>query len=202
MKRLHVAVPSPNSKKVMMANQMTGMDLPLVPVDLRSGVQRSADYLALNPNGKMPVLENADGSTLWESNAIINRMASEAESDLWPKSMDRYEIMRWQFWEACHWTPACGQFIAHHLFGREGIDLEAATEEFRHFAGVLDGHLDGRNWLVGDGMTTADISVCCILAYKDLCHMPLAGFANIARWFAAIEATPAWAAANPQAEAA
>lgn len=202
MKKLHVAVPSPNSKKVIMANELTGLDLPLVEVDLRSGIQRSPDYLALNPNGKMPVLENADGSSLWESNVIINRMASEAKSDLWPATMDRYEIMRWQFWEACHWTPACGKFISHHLFGREGIDMAAATDELRHFAGVLDGHLAGRDWLVGSGMTTADIAVCCILAYKDACHYPLEGFGNIDRWFAAIAALPAWATANPQAQAA
>ncbi len=202
MKQIHIAPGSPNSKKVMMANHATGLNLPQTEVDLASGAQKSPAYIALNPNGKMPILELSDGASLWESNAIINRMAAEAGSDLWPRSDLRYDILRWQFWEACHWTPACGKFISRHLFGDASIDLEAAAQALHPLAGVLDGHLAGRDWLVGTGMTTADISVCAILCYKDACHYPLADYANIRRWFAAMAATPAWSAANPAPKAA
>ncbi|MEX0286412.1 MAG: glutathione S-transferase family protein [Paracoccaceae bacterium] len=202
MKCLHVFPPSPNAKKAMMVNHLTGLNLPLTIVNLQEGEQQSDAFLALNPNGKIPVLELADGSSLWESNAMINRMASEAKSDLWPATMDRYDIMRWQFWEACHWTPACGKFISKHLFQREGIDMEAAEVEFHRFAKVLDDNLDGRDWLVGAGMTTADISVACILAYKEACQYPLSGYVNIARWFDSVQALDAWAVANPAPKAA
>ena len=105
--------------------------------------------------------------------------------------------MRWQFWEACHWTPACAKFISRHLFGNENVDMEAAAKDFHRFAKVLDDHLEGRDWLVGEAMTTADISVAMVLCYRVPCQYPLDGYGNINRWIGAIEATEAWATANP-----
>ncbi len=199
--RLHVFPASPNSKKVMFADAHLGLGTPQKLVDLQKGDQMSPGHLALNPNGKVPVLEFDDGTTLWESNVIVNKLASDAKSDLWPASGIRYEILRWQFWEACHWTPACAKFVSRHLFGRE-VDMEAAESEWRKFAKVLDDHLAGRDWLVGDAITAADISVAMVLCYRVPCRMPMADFANIGRWIAAIEALPAWAAANPELQAA
>ncbi|MCB1340905.1 MAG: glutathione S-transferase family protein [Pseudooceanicola sp.] len=190
--KLHVFPPSPNSRKVMVVNALLGLNLPLVPVDLRTGAQKSAEFMAINPNAKTPVLELDDGSGFWESNAIINRLCSGAKTDLWPADERRYDIMRWQFWEASHWTPACSKFIAKNLFGAEGIDMAAAEADFARFATVLDGVLEGRDWLVGDGMTTADISVGAPLCLRGLCHYPMKGYANIDRWIARLEALPAW----------
>lgn len=194
--RLHVFPGSPNSRKTMTANEMLGLGLDTVIVDLPAGAHKSAEFLALNPNGKVPVLEFDDGSTLWESNAIINRLAAETETPLWPKTMARYDIMRWQFWESAHWSPACSRFISKHLFKNDSIDLKEAEETFRRFAGVLDGHLGGRDWLVGDALTNADISVAAILCYREPCRYPLADFANINRWIGRMEAQPAWQLAN------
>lgn len=202
MKLLHIAPPSPNSMKVMAANRLTGLNLPVAEVDLQTGVQKSPGYLALNPNGKLPILELADGGTLWESNAIVNFMAAQSQSVLWPKSDIRYDILRWQFWEACHWTPACARFISRHLFGDESVDLEAASDALHPLAAVLDAHLAGRDWLVGEAMTTADISVAAILAYKGACHYPLEQYANIARWHAGIEALDGWPSTAPAQTAA
>ncbi len=200
--KLHVFPASPNAKKAMMVNALTGLNLPLQIVDIPAGAQNEPGYLALNPNGKVPVLEHDDGTTLWESNAIINWMAGNAKSDLWPANMSRYDILRWQFWEACHWTPACGKYISRNLFGNEGIDMEAAAQDFHKYAKVLDGHLSGRDWLVGDAMTTADVSVAMILYLREPCQYPMQGYADIARWLAGIEALPAWTAAMPEREAA
>jgi glutathione S-transferase len=194
--RLHVFPGSPNSRKTLTVNEMLGLGLDSVVVDLPGGAQQSAEFLPLNPNGKVPVLELDDGSTLWESNAIINRLAAEKETPLWPKSMARYDIMRWQFWESAHWAPACSKFISKHLFKNDSIDLNEAKETFRRFAGVLDGHLAGRDWLVGDALTNADISVAAILCYREPCQYPMADFANINRWIGQVEAQPAWQLAN------
>lgn len=198
--KLHVFPPSPNARKCMVANRLLGLDVPEVTVDLLAGEQKRPEFLALNPNGRMPVLEYDDGTTLWESNAITNRLAAERDTALWPKSNTRYDIMRWQFWEGCHFTPAAGKFIAHHIFGNESIDLEAAGEEFTTLARVLDGHLSGRDWLVGDVMTTADISVSAILCYRGPCRMPVADHHNLLAWLDRIEAIPAWKEVNSQPE--
>jgi len=61
--------------------------------------------------------------------------------------------------------------------------MQAAAVEFHRFAAALDGHLAERECLVGDAMTTADIAVCCILAYKDIYQYPAADYDNILRWF-------------------
>ncbi|MEM7317629.1 MAG: glutathione S-transferase family protein [Pseudomonadota bacterium] len=94
--KLHVFPPSPNSRKVLFANGALGLNLPVEIVDLQSGAQKAPEIMALNPNGKIPILEYADGTSLWESNAIVNRMAAETDTSLWPKSNVRKEIIRWQ----------------------------------------------------------------------------------------------------------
>lgn len=199
--KLHILPPSPNSVKVRLANRLMGGIAEEVVADVSAGAHKQADFLALNPNGRLPVLELDGGTALWESNAITNRICAEGDTPLWPKSNQRYDIMRWQFWEACHWTPALQPFLAYHLFGNKEVDLEAAAVKFREFAAVLDGHLDGRGWLSGEAMTTADIVVAPIMAYSGPCHYPLADFPNISRWFAQIEALQAWAEVNPLAQA-
>ena len=200
--KLHVFPPSPNSRKVIFLNAHLDLNLPLEMVDLRNGAQKAPDFLALNPNGKVPVLEFDDGSTLWESNVILNRLAGIAESDLWPRSDQRYDILRWQSWEAAHWTPACAPYIGYHLFNDTSVNLDAAAETFHRFAAVLDGHLKGRDWLAGAEMTAADISVGAILALRAACHYPLDGYANITAWMARLEAVKGWSAADEMMRAA
>ncbi|WP_323776028.1 glutathione S-transferase family protein [Leisingera sp.] len=200
--KLPVFPPSPNSRKVLVVNSLLGLDLPVRIVDLQAGEQFQEAFAELNPNAKVPVLEEDDGSSLWESNAIINRLCSDRETPLWPQSNQRYDIMRWQFWEGCHWTPVCSKFISRHLFGRADIDIEAAAEDFHKLAKVLNGHLDGRNWLSGELMTAADISVAAILCYREPCRYPVEGYSNILRWMARIERLEAWQTVNPAPQAA
>lgn len=200
--KLHIFPASPNARKTVMVNEHLGLGVPVSVVDLQSGAHKQAEFLALNPNGKIPVLEFEDGTTLWESNAIINRLATTVDTPLWPKSMARYDIMRWQFWELAHWGPACAKFISKHIFKNDDVDIPAATEEFKRFADVLDGHLSDRQWLVGDEMTTADVSVGAILCYRHPCQYPMSAFENIDRWIGALEKLPSWQTANPQLQAA
>lgn len=198
--KLHVFPPSPNSRKVLVVNAHLGLNLPVALVNLATGEQLAPGFVALNPNAKVPVLEYDDGSTLWESNAIMARLCAETETSLWPKSDIRYDILRWQYWETAHWTPALSPFISRHIFGQMDADLETAATQVARYAAVLDSHLAGRDWLVGDGMTLADIALACILSLRDQCHYPLEGFANIHRWIAAIEAMPAWQSVEAQVQ--
>ncbi len=195
--KLHVLPGSPNSVKVRAANRLLGLGVEEIIVDPSTGIHKSAPYLALNPMGKLPILEFDDGSSLWESNAILNRLCAESDTPLWPKSNQRYDIMRWQFWEAYHWNPACGPFIRYHLFGNTDTDLEAATPAFRTLAEVLDTALAGTGWLSGDQMTSADLAVAAILVYRHACHYPLDGYGHIADWMARIDALDAWSEVNP-----
>lgn len=198
--KLHVFPPSPNAKKVLFVNEHLGLGIPFETVNLFQGEQNAPEFMALNPNAKMPVLVLEDGTTLWESNAISNRLCAETDTHLWPKSNQRYDIMRWQFWELAHMSPAAGKFIQRNLFGNESIDLEAAAVDFHKYATVLNDHLNGRKWLSGEEMTTADSSVAAILSLRGACHMPMENYGNIESWMQRIEALPAWQAATHSLE--
>ena len=197
--KLHVFPPSPNARRCVVTADLAGVEIEQVMVDLMAGEQKTPEFLALNPNGKMPVLEFADGSTLWESNAIVNRRADLGDSDLFPKSDARFQIVQWQFWDKAHWSPAVTAFIAEKFFDRK-IDRDAATEELHKVAKVLDGQLSDRPWLLGGEMTVADISVAANLCYRDVCSIPLDGFNNIENWMRRLEDIPAWQRANPALE--
>lgn len=80
--------------------------------------------------------------------------------------------------------------------------MEAAERGFHQFAKVLDDHLKDCDWLVGDGMTTADISVASILCYCAHSNYPIEGYDNINRWIAVIEAMPSWQVVDRMAQAA
>jgi len=192
--KLHVFPPSPNARKALFVNAHTGLNLPVEVVDLFAGQQRSEAFLALNPNGRVPVLEFDDGTALWESNAIVNKLAEIAGSDLWPAGDLRHDILRWQFWEGCHWNPACARFIARYIFGDDTVDLDAAETGFRGLAQVLEAHLAGRDWVVGDAMSVADISLGMVLYLRETCHFPMAGFPNLRTYAERIEAQPAYGA--------
>lgn len=184
---------SPNCRKVHAVVAHTGLTVEEITVDLQSGAHRQPDYIAINPNGKVPTLVDGD-TPLWESNAIINYLASKAESDLWPKSMQRYDIMRWQFWETNHWAAAVGKLIGQYIFNKDNPDqaiIDQALEEFRRFAAVLDGRLDGRTSVSGDGLTTADYSVAVWLGYAPICKLPVGEFANISSWWETIAGSEA-----------
>jgi glutathione S-transferase len=179
-----------------------------VHVDLGKGQHRTPAFLALNPNGKVPVLDTGRG-TLWESNAIMCFLARRAGSDLWPDDDRQIEVLRWLSWDSEHFTRHAGTLYFEHLvkpaFGLGDPDpaaVEEATGFFRRFAAVLDDHLRGRTCLVGDGLTVADFAIAVTLPYAEAAHIPAAEFPEIQRWHGRLMALPAWRDPFPVAQAA
>ena len=117
--KLHVFPPSPNAIKVLATAHHLGLPFDLVIVDLLKGAQKSAAFTAINPNQKMPILED-DGTVLWESNAITQYLASKKpESGLWPTEPRRQaDVSRWQFWQTAHWGPTCGVYVFERVVKR------------------------------------------------------------------------------------
>ena len=189
--KLHVFPRSPNARKTMWAAGETGVAVEINVIDLMAGEQKNPEFVALNPNAKIPVLEYDDGTSLWESNAIVNRLADLGDSELWPKTAARYEIVQWQFWESAHFTPAVAKFLGAVFFGAP-LDRETAEPAMQKVSAVLDGHLAGRDWLVGDAMTTSDISVASALCYREACQLPMGDVPNIDRWMVRISSRENW----------
>jgi glutathione S-transferase len=201
---LHPA--SPNCMTVSMTAAHLGVPLETELVDLFNGEQNAPPYRAINPNGTVPTLCDGD-FVLWESSAINQYLAAGVPGNaLWPQDeRRRADIARWQFWALCQWTPALQPYLFENLFKRlKGLGepdpavLDRAAEKFNRFAGVLDAHLAGRKFLVGDQLTLADIAAASYLMYAEPARIPLGNHREIGRWFDTIRTLPSWQKAQPQ----
>jgi glutathione S-transferase len=203
--RLHVFPPSPNARKVLIALAHQGIEAEIRIVDLFKGEQRSPEYLKLNPNGLMPTLEDGD-FVLWESNAILQYLgAKKPETGLWPSGVRaQADVMRWVCWQLAHWGRACGTLTFENLVKQlvgmgnpDPSEVARGEQEIARFGEVLNAHLKGRDWLVGGGMTIADIAVGVWLTYWERARFPLQPFREILRWYDGLESQPAWKKATP-----
>lgn len=191
---------SSNARKVRMAAALLGLELERVNVDLATGAQRAPDFLALNANGKVPVLVDGD-FVLSESHAIAAYLADRTPGQkLYPTDLrERADVNKWMFWSANHWGPAISilnwERNVKKIIGRGEADpaLIAYGEGLFHtFAKVLDEHLAKRDWLSGKRISLADVSVACPAMVAEPAALPLASYANVERWFARVRELDAW----------
>ncbi len=203
--KLYLTPGSPNSRKVVAVIHHLGLEPEIKYLDFANRDMAKPEFLALNPNGMVPVL--VDGAfRLWESNAINQYLVEKAGgSPLFPPDPRvRADIVRWLFWEQAHFNRAFGTLIFESLikprFGMgeasEGL-IEFCLQEVARFAPVLDAHLQGRSTLVGDDITLADYAMVCLEKYRDATRFDWSRFANINRYFDAIRETEAWVKAAP-----
>ena len=164
------------------------------------------DFVALNPNHKIPTFIDDDGFTLWESTAIMKYLAKkESGHTLYPDDLKlQADIDRWMCWNIAHWSPACGVYVFEYLvknflnLGDPAPDeLKKGDELFFRFAEVLDDHLKDRKWLVGNDVALADYAVGSFLDHVEVAHMPIDNFKHIQRWYADIEALESWEKSAP-----
>ena len=195
---------SPNCVDVLATVNQLGIALDLEVVDLMKGAQRKPEYLKINPNGRVPALVDGD-FTLSESNAIMQYIASKKPSSLWPEDLRaRADITRWQFWQASQWNRGAGMLVWENLIKKflnlgasDPAKIKEGTDLFHASAAVLDSHLKGREFLVGNHLTLADFSVAAMLVYAVPGQYPLENYPNIRAWYARIAALDAWKKALP-----
>ncbi|MBA2409367.1 MAG: glutathione S-transferase family protein [Gammaproteobacteria bacterium] len=189
---------TPNPRKPCAVAKYLQSPVEYVRVDLRKGEHQAPAYLAINPNGNVPALE--DGALrLWESCAIMCYLARRAESDLWPNDERQIDIVRWLSWDIAHFSRTAGTLFFEHVVKRwigggdpDPAAVEEATAAFKQYAAVLNDHLQGRKYLVGTGLTVADFAVASLLPYADQSHLPLDKFTEIQRWHVRINELEAW----------
>lgn len=149
---------SGNCLKVKWLLDRVGRDYRWVEVDIMSGGSRTPDFLAMSPAGQVPIIVLEDGRPLAQSNAILLHLAQG--TDLIPTdAYDRARMMEWLFWEQYSHEP----YVAVARFQRLYLgktEVEARIME-RGDAALdrLEGALTGRDWIVGEGMTLADIAL-------------------------------------------
>lgn len=193
---------SPNCRKVTAVIDYLGFQAEHIVVDLPKGEQMSPEFLAINPNGRVPTL--VDGNrTLWESNAIIIYLAEKTTSDLWPDDDRRLDILRWLFWEQGHLMYATGipfyQLVIKPLFNEQPDQkrIDEAYSSFGRLAKVLDDQLARTTHVVGDTLSLADFALGGNFSYASKARLPMDEFSNIRRWLDALDQIPAWKASAP-----
>ena len=200
---------TPNPRKACAVAKHLDVPVELVRVDLSKGQNQSPDYLAINPNGKVPALQ--DGSLkLWEANAIMCYLAEKAGSELWPSNpLKRVEVMRWLSWDANHFSRYAGTLFFENMikakFGMgapNDASIDEASGYLKRFAGILDEQLSQHQHVAGDDLTIADFAVASFLPYAEGSKLPLEPFSSIQRWNAALNALPAWRKPFPDVAAA
>jgi glutathione S-transferase len=198
--KLHLFPPSPRAFKVMSLAAHLDLDYQLCLVDFAKGTHKTPQFTALNPNQRMPVLEDGD-FVLWEANAILQYLAGKhPEKGLLPTDpKERARVTQWQCWDLAHWEPGCAMVIFERLvkplFGLGAEDpakVEEGMEKFRRAAPVLDGQLAKTRFVVGDRLTVADFSLGAVLNTQPVSRLPLDDYANIRRWYQSLTGLPAW----------
>ena len=185
---------SPNCAKV--AAVLHHLDLPyeLRPVRIIARETRTPEYLKVNPNGLVPTLVDGD-LVLWESNAIILHLIVKAGSDLLPQDpVGRAQTMQWLFWQASHWGQALGTIGFERLapraipgFTTDLAAVQRAERELEQYATVLEAHLQGRDYVLGQTLTVADIALVASASKREPAAIDLSRYPNITSYLQRVE---------------
>lgn len=201
--RLYHDRASSHSRRALLTAFHLGLEIELVRVDLLRGEHRAPAYLAINPNGKVPTLEDR-GFVLWESHAIQQYLAELTPGQtIYPDApRERADVNRWLFWSAQHFTPGVGVLNWENrrkaMLGAGAPDPAAVArgeQMVTECARLLDAHLARRQWIALDRLTLADLAVAAPLMQTVPARLPVQPFANLHRWYAQIEQLDAWARA-------
>jgi GST-like protein len=162
------SLPTPNGVKVSIMLEEIGLPYEVHLVDFNKDDQKTPEFLSLNPNGKIPAILDPDGPGgkplgLFESGAILQYLAEKTGKLLPADAARRYETIQWLHFQMGGIGPMFGQLGYFHKFaGKEIADkrpLERYAAESRRLLGVVETRLNGRQWVMGDEYTIADISM-------------------------------------------
>ena len=187
--RIHHHPLSGHSHRVSLFASLTGIKHELVDVDLMVGEQKQEAFLALNPAGQVPVIEDG-GTVIADSNAILVYLARKYAPDWLPTAPElEAQVQKFLSWAAgdIAFGPATARLIT--VFGA-GMDAEAAKTVAATVLGRLEAHLDGRDWLVGDRPTLAEVAIYSYVAHAPEGNVSLQPYPNVRRLLSAIEALP------------
>lgn len=184
---------SPNPMKVALALEEMGLAYEPVPIDARKGDQFLPEFLAVNPNGKVPAIEDA-GTVVFDSNAILLYLG-EKTGQFMGTPAQRGELLSWLMFVATGLSPFSGQAVHFRHFAPEPKDYAHRRYQFeaeRHY-GVLDGRLASRRFLLGEEYSILDMAAWgwVRMANFVMGDGALDKFPNVKRWFAEVSARPA-----------
>ena len=199
------SLPTPNGVKVSILLEELGLPYEVHLVNFGTNDQFTPEFLSLNPNNKIPAILDPHGPggqplPLFETGAILVYLAEKTDQFIPTDAAARYQTLQWLMWQMGGVGPMFGQLGFFHKFaGKEYEDKrprDRYVAESKRLLGVLDKHLEGRDWIMGAEYTIADIAVFpCVRNlvgfYEAGDLVGFADFKNVARVLAAFVARPA-----------
>lgn len=186
--------PTPNPMKVALIFEELGLDFEVVPVDTMKGEQHLPAFTAINPNAKVPAIDD-EGTIVFDSNAILIYIAEKYGKELLGADANRGELLSWMMFIGTGIGPFSGQAVHFQHFAPEKIEyaINRYRREIQRLYSVLDAKLAGKEYIVGDSYTIADISAWGWLDRVGfvLGENALDDYPNLKTWFARIDARPA-----------
>jgi glutathione S-transferase len=188
--KLHDFAFSPNCRKVRAVAYELGIRFDHVPVDLLHGGSRTPAFLALNPNGRVPVLEDGD-LILWESTAIMHHLARG--SALVPTApRPASEMHRWIAWQLAHLGPAMSKVAFERIvkpllkLGEpDRARIAEGTAEFDGLTAILDGALGDREYVAGP-LSLADFALAAHFSLAGAAGLDVARHRRVDSWLARV----------------
>ncbi len=199
------SLPTPNGVKVSILLEELGLPYEVHLVNFGTNDQFTPEFLSLNPNNKIPAILDPHGPggqplPLFETGAILVYLAEKTGQFIPTDAAARYQTLQWLMWQMGGVGPMFGQLGFFHKFaGKEYEDKrprDRYVAESKRLLGVLDKHLEGRDWIMGADYTIADIAVFpwvrnLVGFYEAGDLVGFADFKNVARVLAAFVARPA-----------
>jgi GSH-dependent disulfide-bond oxidoreductase len=188
---------TPNGRKISIVLEELGLPYNVHPVNIMTGKQLTAEFLSLNPNNKIPVIQDSDGPddhpiTLFESGAILVYLADKTQRLLPASGAARYKTLQWLMFQMGGIGPMFGQM---HHFRRNAAEqvysLDRYKTETHRLYQVLEGTLAKSEFVAGDEYSIADIAIYPWVARFELHDIDWASIPHVKRWYDTLGSRPA-----------
>ncbi|MBE9636368.1 glutathione S-transferase family protein [Salipiger mangrovisoli] len=184
---------TPNGRKVSILLEELGLDYQVHPIDIQTGAQKAPEFLAINPNGRIPaIVDRETGLALMESGAILWYLAEKHGAFLPEEPAARMQVMGWLMWQMGGFGPMLGQ--AHHFLhfnpGTSAYAEKRFGAEVTRLYAVLDAQLEGRTHIAG-AYSIADMACWPWVARHEWHGVNLADFPNVRAWYRRLRERPA-----------
>lgn len=199
---------SHHCRRVALLIEELGLNVETEFVDVRppgmGGQNESPEFLALNPNAKVPVLKH-ENVVLTESNAIMFYLCDLAgDTHFMPEDpAQRASVLSWQFWQAAHLSPTADALMKENMMkpmvgqSPDPQIIESLWGDFDRWAKVLELQLELSQYLAGDRLTCADLSIVSALMYQHAAQIPVQDYSRLSNWVTQIQGRPSWQATEP-----
>lgn len=194
--------PRSSATRIYWALEELGVPCEKVRVDLQAGDQRKPEFLALNPNGKVPLIVD-DGVPVFESMAILIHLGQRYGQDagLWPAAGAKAhgQALAWVVWVAATLSPIMFRYMMNTqerfpAEARNSKQAESAKAELDKLIGIVEAHLGKQPYMIGDSFTYVDLAVASAMGFWRMAGHDFSAYPRIAKWIDACQSRPAFKA--------